>query len=425
MKLLCICLLILASTANAAVNPRCSSNAVSSVVTARLLNFPHEVDHCQTLGALPPGFGRILDQLGVLHRRLEAYLGVPFEQLVPGGIGIRFSPTFVYESTPSPGRFTIAVQPTWTGELDVEDTEYIHDLAHIITATPGGTLYQRLLPFKGRLTFDETFADALALGMLGKPVLQGTGGGVLPPVLRFWRRITTDQSFRDSFRTFYRFTYALEMLKTCEGLWSAGSMTSEAAYYCHDFELWRIFYQPLAATELDVEFRAEHCLNSVGNLIPYVKCDPHIIGIPVNSFVLDLQQELGADLYRGLFSKILLAAEPRHGKTFSCAFGPTERPVHAFPVRVQSFVRAFELLREELPRSQQANFDEAWKRHELSILVKLESYELKQAAAAAGTAELRVFFQGPGTATLKPGDACWNQLPRAGGGCALSCLETE
>jgi hypothetical protein len=335
-------------------------------------------DYCLEGNEPFPSFGKGIDEtiirLGEIHRSIAKFMGMKIEELfvepihvaVMGGSKMATDSVFVRNVKVQEGKVdvvVISVDVYWTG--GVNEAVYTHELGHLMART----LKNKNLPqsFYRLAQFQfarEMFPDLLAY-KINKTLYSSDDR--LPACFNQLRVFSPNYSYKSAPISFFQTSYSLRHTYECCKKTLAENPDHEYAKpFCQSAQK-KGYYSamnPLYSMPFTLDFYLPPMPKERPTLVNY---DPHRIGLPVLSFLLNLDQELNGPSIIDLLMITLRELDKAHVNSRSCHFKqwPNQSEI---PVPMTDIRQLFPTLRSLLTKQQQQTFDQLWERHGMNII---------------------------------------------------------
>ncbi len=328
-----------AEPASFALNPVCVAAGIQTIRLNGITAYPGPAPYLSTRdfckdepATMPAPVRAAVVQLGGIHSRVAQYLGLSISQLLGEGAAVVLGgrKTGALDSKYALGAISLGVFPDWNGE-PINESIYVHELGHLLSMKPNVHLPPILISLGSNPLMMETFADFIDLAVTGS-VFEPSRD--VPACAWKTRNVTRSQSY-DSPKQFFETTYSkAAILSCCRWIAQRGWHTDHTRSLCEAVP--KAFPEtaglPFVLDRSKV-FDPRDYLSGNGYF------DPHRIGIPFNSFLLDVRAELGLEP-KAVFYDALTGAK--------------------------SLADVLRKMRERVPAEKLAAWDALWKKHAMT-----------------------------------------------------------
>lgn len=364
-------------------NPLCRRAFVGAFEVEGLERFPDGTDYCRVAEQdLPPPIREALTAVAARDAQVAAFFHLSVQELftLPLRIALRGDPTGPLASSASPVRrprtgivplsslVTMTVFPDWPAGI-VDSTKvlspgiYLHELGHVISYNRDNRLPTVIHELASTDLFTESFADTLALAGAGTLFDAVT----LPTCLRAARIVTDHDSYDEPYGAFDLLESRRRVVACCDEPANAADPDARVRGAC-DFMRRALRREYPVVPAFDASALDPATAYAIPPRASHIPLDPHQIGIPLNSFLLELSRETGRgleDLYLSALLDFSLEKPgvPDPGTRNFAALGHT---LHAHRLR-----DVFRVVRASLLPRDVAVFDRLWKKHGLEKAMRL------------------------------------------------------
>ena len=303
----------------------------------------------------------LLHQIQRLHSKVASILKIPEEQLVSQPIQLCFYGNSLgpFASAAGQGSLLMGIFSDWSGE-PLNEAIYIHELGHILATSKNSSLIPRDFAemADGGILLTETIADLIAYQVMGEVSSYEPS---LPLALQKPRVLDTTRSFSEPLEHFSDKRASAYFLENCVKLESEKTHSPHSRILCE--EILAASQSTSSHSKLLTEFSAELSLEYEFFL---KGADPHLIGLPINSFLLDLQLNTGLDVL-SLFLSAMREANTKKASPFICQIPKLAEwitPVIQDTYSLRDIFREFLNQKEMLPYLKET-WPTLWKKHEM------------------------------------------------------------
>jgi hypothetical protein len=330
-----------------------------------LRNGPKEVsyEYCDwPREKMPLAVRNALEQVVRLNAEAARALHIELSELLPEGLKISLRPFALgpWGYSAWDKSLSITVFPDWPespGDADhtINEALYLHELGHVIALGHSRTA-QIVHELAMQPLFIETFSDTLAISLRGRVF---SADPQVPECLQKVRWIGLDQSYRAQGGYFDNFFGLRRMHQCCSthpgGGWSHPRIVQACSMIEKTYEQWvgttHYDRKPLDLSPRQLE------------ISPIL--DPHQIGIPVNSFLLDLSQRLGVPALDLYFTALREFDTDATRREYGCSALLVQGLVAPFLIRSFTPDQILDAIRARLAAEQKLVFDALYEKHRL------------------------------------------------------------
>lgn len=374
---------------------------------------------------LPVQVSQTITQIGILHKRAADLFNLLPGQLIaqPLKIILRSVSKGYLSSRASGSAILMGVFSDWNGE-PINEGVYLHELGHTIAYTPNLFLPSALAEISTSVFIAEAIADLIAILISGS--LEGKDG-TLPSCLQGIRVITRAQSYSAAAGYFRSDFTARRLDMCCTYLDRIHGQTPHSAALCSNLSVVNKV-TPFDRTKFTPDLFQKHPNDF----------DQHQLGIPLNSFFVDLKNTTGINPFR-LVMTALERMNLSKTNTFVCTIPNLSEVVGVLTFKSLTFAKVLSELIALIPAEHVGAFKKLWKKHRMDILFNLSKYDPGLPINRTATAALYTPFDN-GSNDAKDykheivTSACWEthpQDPKIGRinkyvpGCSASCVQQE
>lgn len=302
---------------------------------------------------------KFLLQLGSLNDRLAEKFHVPFEDLVSAKLKIVVRPQFLGPLGSASSKFFISlgVFPSWRGEKFPEGI-YLHELAHFMNMNPGKILPPAIKTFLENIFLSETLADKLAHTVTQERGVFSKTEGAIQCMQGL--RVSNYQTYAYPVG-YYLSDFSNRRLIACcsSDTFKKNNQSKDWAFVCEKMIKRKSELSPLNLTplkDLGVQGLEE---------LPF---DKHQIGLPLGSFLINLQQKVSINVDEALFQGLREVDGQKKTRKYDCAWGGKSQTVEQY-----SIVPILQFVKEKLSPSEAEEFQKLFKKHALYKMRNIET----------------------------------------------------
>jgi hypothetical protein len=315
-----------------------------------------------------------------LNAEVASALGFSLKELLPDGLQLRLYPNDdgLLGSYASGTTLTMGVFSDWpasAADLDhtINDGVYIHELGHTIS------LGRSKLPAAahemaraGDLLFVETFADTLAMSLRNGQIV--TPSPEIPKCLAEFRRISESQSYRVQSGYFDQNFEMNRIRQCCLKHPGTGWELPRIARLCERAGV-SSSTPPLKPTYNRAPINFE-----LSESYAFTAFDSHQIGIPLNSFLLELSRRISKPMLELYFGALKELDSDQERRTYLCLPVSAKNLIAPWTTRKFTPEQVLTKIRLKLTLGEQAIFDELVERHGLAKFVsEAQNYPARRA----------------------------------------------
>jgi hypothetical protein len=419
-----LCIAALASVTAWAAPPPPAAHCLQARLTA--LDFEdaggrRTVDYCRVAeAALPPAARSILTQVRGLNAAASAVfemsagklLATPFALRIKRSIRgplISFARNESSEHQGSVTRLTLGVYTDWAGEKNepINAGVYTHELGHVIGLLPENPalplLYRELVNTKLMLEMMADFTAFSAVGHVFSPEQ-----GVPACLQQAFRKITPELSYATSIDDFAPDSYWRQTDNCCLMLEKTDAHTARSRAYCAD-HLKDGLLPPAKPSAR--HFSAAYYKKHVREI------DGHFVGLPLNSFLLDLSRQTSLNL-APLLLRALTNTEQDSARAFLCEIPRLKRFLQPLKETRHSVAQVLVRLEDELPASARPVFQKLWQSHGMDIGAQISEIDAglqaQSLAYGEGADAFNLLYSDPSGKRPDPRlkkTGCWEDYP--------------
>lgn len=333
--------------------------------------FP-ETNYCLVSDSqIPPQIRSVIQQIGGLNSAVTEVLRTRWSDLGLGAgvdIFLQRSKLGPFGSYTDGKRIGMTIFPNWNGEA-LPAGIYVHELGHVLAMRENRTRIGFDPELLATPLMTETIADLLSLAAVGEVL--GSDGDVHSCLSRS-RYITTSQSYRFP-RGYFTNTFSTMRTSQCcrsnpDRMYSP-ALASDVRNFCG------LLGDQLSGMKLDrTPFDPLQYLDNRS------KYDVHQIGIPINSFLLNLKKNGLPQIFQLFLDSYAEATKnPNLREVYVCSVPklPILTPPRDF--RRSTMRAVFRVLREKVKSTSRLQvFDRLWREHQLEKAMVISDREVAE-----------------------------------------------
>lgn len=355
----CLFLLQLASSpptyaGRADARNECESQFIQSIDFSKDLGKFHAlVNYCNSIefpGPFPQELESLLKQLGQVHRQVATLINLEPRRLFDPGIKIEIIPRNegVLSTDSGTDDVSLSVYPDWNGD-PISTSLYTHELGHLVTLRLKN-FFPAVAELGKELLLSEGIADLFAYEVGGL----GPTGFILPDLnlpacFAGLRQITFLDTFNNPAHFFHTSYSNSKLLACCEFLDSTLTHTPHSQLTCGALKATQP-ERPLKPLDLSIFSPENTSMQSI---------DPHQVGIVINSFLLQLSEQLGQRPLPLLLRAITRSEKSGIGQAFFQCH-TLRQPEKVVTVNILSLEGVFKEMRSEGGEDGLKAFDRLW-----------------------------------------------------------------
>lgn len=334
---------------------------------------------------IPSQVMSILYQIEELSQKAARALKIDLKQLIvhPYEVIVNGNPSGPFLSAVSLQGDTpilyLGVFPDWSGEF-LNSGIYVHELGHVVATTANPALIPQSFSKLAQVThlLTESIADLLAYETVGAIISQDPS---LPPSIQNLRKLDTTRTYRES-ASLFSGKHSLEFwTEWCGQLDLDHGHTAHSKILCNDF------LEQISEIEKDGEKKEEGEENplkraKIDDSVPLSDLftaenmefletlDPHQIGLPFLSFLLDLKFQTGTEILPMFFLAMKLA-DLEESTRYVCQIPALGHLLPQMEHRSQSPKSVFPQLRGFFKDENEKIFSQLWDKHAMDLGFKI------------------------------------------------------
>jgi hypothetical protein len=357
-------------TAFAAWPPKNSLCEKARISELTIYNGNSSVEICTNTNTPSAESLTAINDLGEINAKASTLMGVPLSVLFPQGLSVEINAGYSglngsLKSRSNHITLSVYVNPYRLVNRGI----YAHELGHAIVALNTNKIPESLKATKRSSMLGETIADSFAFALVGEE----TSHELNLPLCFSSKRIRYNQSYVNQVGFFDKY-YEKHILLACCGTYA--NTSEDTKKICEN----------ILTDEAGEQIQLPTYNTSPFNYLDKVSVEEHRIGIPINSFLLSLGQQIEKDLFKE-FIQSYSSVDP---VMYECRFKDSLEENEKVNAPAWSLKTQLQMLRPNLKNEQKINFDVLWTELGLQAGAIMDDNEM---ASRASIAAEKIFIQ--------------------------------